>query len=64
VTNKNTYSKKNLGNELDGVLTWTHSASVSVTGYYAMFMPNKDNLGAGAKHDAETMMGAAFNVKF
>ena len=54
----------NMGNESDLVLTWTHSDNVNVKGYYAMFQPEKKNLAVNAKHDAETMMGAAFNVKF
>ncbi len=61
---KNTAADKHLGNEIDAMATWTHSASVSVNGYYAMFSPEKKNLGVGVKHDTENMMGANFNVKF
>lgn len=60
---KNTLKNKHLGNESDLVATWTHSANVSVNGYYARFTPEKKNF-AGLRHDAETMMGTAFNVKF
>lgn len=59
--NKNTFAKKHVGSELDVVATWMHSANVDVKGYYAMFMPEKKNV---VKDDAETMMGAAFVVKF
>jgi hypothetical protein len=55
-------AKTNLGNEADLVATWTHSDNVNLKGYYAMFMPEKDN-NAGMD-DAQTMMGAAFSVKF
>jgi hypothetical protein len=61
-TEKNTAADKHLGNEVDVMATWTHSASVSVSGYYAMFSPEKKNV--GANHDTENMMGALFNVKF
>jgi hypothetical protein len=54
-------AKKHLGSEGDLVATWTHSANVSVNGYYAMFMPEKKIV---ATNDAETMLGANFNVKF
>lgn len=60
---KATLNNKNIGTEGDLVATWTHSANVSVNGYYAMFTPEKKNL-AGLRHDTESMMGAAFNVKF
>ncbi len=59
---KNTYVDTNIGNEVDVMATWTHSANVSVSGYYAMFSPEKKNV--GANHDSENMMGAMFNVKF
>jgi len=54
-------AEKHLGNEYDLVATWTHSDNVNVKGYFAMFQNEKKNF---ATDDAETMMGAAFNVKF
>jgi hypothetical protein len=58
---KLTLGDKHLGNEYDLVATWTHSANVDVKGYFAMLQPEKKNY---AKHDMQTMMGAAFGVKF
>ncbi|OGR45552.1 MAG: hypothetical protein A2X35_04170 [Elusimicrobia bacterium GWA2_61_42] len=55
--------KKYYGSETDVVATWTHSANVDVKGYYAMVMPEKDNT-VSTKDNAQTMMGAAFCVKF
>jgi len=52
-----------LGNEYDIVATWNHSDKVSLKGYYAMFEPEKKNL-IGITDDMETMLGAAFVVKF
>lgn len=57
-------AKTNMGTESDLVLTWTHSDNVNVKGYYAMFAPEKKNLTAGRKDDAQSVMGAAFMVKF
>jgi len=54
-----------LGNEYDIVATWNHSDKVSLKGYYAMFKPEKKNLkGTNPTDDMETMLGAAFVVKF
>jgi len=61
---KSGLTKVHLGTETDIVATWTHSDNVSVKGYYAMLTPEKKNLTAGAPHDAQTMLGAAFVVKF
>ncbi|HAN04946.1 MAG TPA: hypothetical protein DCQ25_06835 [Elusimicrobia bacterium] len=60
--NKNTFAgDEHVGNELDLCAKWQHSENVAVKGYYAMFMPEKDNF---ANDDSQTMMGAAFMVKF
>jgi hypothetical protein len=56
-------SDKHLGYEGDVVATWTHSASVSVNGYYAMFKPEQNNF-AGKNHNTAQMFGTALNVKF
>ncbi len=61
VAEKNSGYKDTIGNEVDIVATWNHSENVSLKGYYAMFMPEKDNV---AKDDAQTAIGAAFVVKF
>jgi hypothetical protein len=54
-----------LGNEYDIVATWNHSDKISLKGYYAMFKPEKKNLkGTNPTDDMETMLGAAFVVKF
>jgi len=52
-----------LGNEYDIIATWNHSDKVSLKGYYAMFKPEKKNLNV-TTDDMETMLGAAFVVKF
>ena len=62
--NKNTFANKHIGAETDVTATWKHSENVKVKGYFAMFQPEKKNLAVGAKDDSETMMGAAFMVKF
>ena len=59
---KSGLTKVHLGTETDIVATWTHSDNVSVKGYYAMFAPEKKN--NVTNHDAQTMLGAAFVVKF
>lgn len=57
-----------IGNELDLCANWKHSENVGLKAYFAYFMPNSDYAvaqnGAGAKDDAETLLGAAFTVKF
>lgn len=58
---KRTNAEKHLGNEYDLVATWTHSENVAVKGYAAMFQNEKKNF---ATDDAQTMMGAALEVKF
>ncbi len=63
VAEKNAGYKDTIGNEVDIVATWKHSEDVSLKGYYAMFMPEKDNVSTG-KDDAQTALGAAFVVKF
>lgn len=63
VAEKSTGMEDTLGNELDIVATWNHSDNVSVKGYYAMFTPEKKNV-LGNTDDAQTMLGAAFVVKF
>jgi hypothetical protein len=57
-------SDKHLGTEADVVATWTHSASVSLNGYYAMFKPEQNNFSANENHNTAQMFGAALNVKF
>lgn len=61
VAEKNPNMKDTIGNELDIVATWKHSDNIHVKGYYAMFKPEKDNT---LTDDAQTMLGAAFVVKF
>jgi hypothetical protein len=58
---KSTLTDKHYGSEFDLCANWMHSENVGVKAYYAMFMPEKDNT---VTDDAQTMMGAAFNVKF
>ena len=60
----NDIKDKKIGNEFDIVATWNHSDKVSLKGYYAMFKPEKKNLPVNAKDDRQTMLGAAFVVKF
>lgn len=56
------------GTELDFVANWQHSENVGIKAYYAWLMPDSKYAvalnGAGAKDDAEKMLGAAFTVKF
>jgi len=56
--------KSNLGTEMDFYANWKHSENVNVKAYLASFTPEKDTTPAVATDDAETMLGAAFTVKF
>ncbi|MBP7796965.1 MAG: hypothetical protein KA059_09355 [Elusimicrobiales bacterium] len=65
VAEENAGMNDTIGNECDLTLTWTHSDKLSLKGYYAFLSPDEDNAKAIlGKDDAETMLGAAFVVKF
>ncbi len=53
-----------IGSELDLVASWMHSDDVCLKLAYAMFNPDQDYAGVGAKTDASTLMNFYVNVKF